>query len=442
MLPKVFPRTDDGKRGGVTWRPDRNFDAMPILRVTPLFAVLFFAFANVGSAQQSADAQLVERARRILDQVHVIDGHNDLPSELLQRAGADPARFDLRQRQDSFMTDIPRLRAGRVGAQFWSAYVDNDSIPTGAALRVALRQIDMAHRITRQYPQDFEFARSAADIERINKQNKIASLIGVEGGHAIDNSLAALRAFHDLGVRYMTLTHNTTLRWADAALDFPRNKGLTEFGEDVVREMNRLGIFIDLSHVSPETMRDALRVSAAPVIFSHSSARALVDHPRNVPDDVLQLLPRNGGVIMITFVPGFVNKTAKDWADRREDYADQLRAELNDNAEIGRRMREWTRSNPEPNATVNDVADHIDHVRKLIGVDHIAIGSDFDGIGHGPAGLEDVSTFPNLFGELLRRGYSEADLKKIAGLNLLRAMRQMEETARRLAAAGQPLIRQ
>ena len=415
---------------------------MQTLRLISLFAVLIFALAHDAAAQQTADPQLVERARRILDQVHVIDGHNDLPSELLSRAGGDPARYDLRQRQDSFMTDIPRLRAGRVGAQFWSAYVDNDSIPTGAAMRVAMRQIDIAQRMTRQYPQDFEFARTAADIERSNKQNRIASLIGVEGGHAIDNSLAALRQFHELGVRYMTLTHNTTLRWADAALDFPRNQGLTEFGEDVVREMNRVGMFVDLSHVSPETMRDALRIAEAPVIFSHSSARALVDHPRNVPDDVLQLLPRNGGVIMITFVPGFVSKAALDWVGRREAYAEQLRAELNDGAEIGRRMREWMRANPEPNATVNDVADHIDHVRKLIGADNIGIGSDFDGIGHGPAGLEDVSTFPNLFAELLRRGYSESDLKKIAGLNLLRAMRQMEETARRLQAARGPIIRQ
>jgi membrane dipeptidase len=336
------------------------------------------------------------------------------------------------------MTDIPRLRAGRVGAQFWSAYVENDSIATGGSLRVAMRQIDMVHRMTRQYSNDFELARNAADIERLNRQGKIASLIGLEGGHGIDNTLAALRMFYEVGVRYLTLTHNTTLRWADAALDFERNRGLSEFGEEVVREMNRLGMFVDLSHTSPETMRDALRVSAAPVIFSHSSVRALVDHPRNVPDDVLRLLPKNGGVIMITFVPAFDSPGARAWAEARDSLAEQLRSELDDGAEIGRRVREWMRANPEPNATISDVADHIDHARKVAGIDHIGIGSDFDGISHGPAGLEDVSMFPNLFAELLRRGYSEADLKKIAGQNLLRAMRQMEDTARRLQASRPP----
>jgi membrane dipeptidase len=402
------------------------------------FATLFVAVLAMpagAAAQQTPNPQLLERARRVLDQVHIIDGHNDLPSELLSKAGGDPARYDLTQRQDSFMTDIPRLRAGRVGAQFWSAYVDNDSIPTGASMRQALRQIDMAHRLTRQYPKDFELARTAADIQRIQSQGKIASLIGLEGGHGIENSLSALRMFSELGVRYMTLTHNTTLRWADAAQDFARNNGLTEFGEDVVREMNRTGIFVDLSHVSPATMRDALRVSEAPVIFTHSSAKALVNHPRNVPDDVLQQLSKNGGVIMITFVPDFVSNASFSWAQKRDSVTEQLRAQLNDQREIAMRTREWTAANPQPNATTSDVADHIDHVRKVAGIDHIGIGSDFDGISRGPTGLEDVSTFPNLFAELLRRGYSEADLKKIAGENLLRAMRQMEETARRLQAA-------
>jgi membrane dipeptidase len=397
-------------------------------RLSVLALALLAATAPL-QAQQAPDSALVARARRILAQVPIVDGHNDLPSELLAKAAGDPARFDLLQRQDSFMTDIPRLRAGGVGAQFWSAYIDNDSIPTGASLRQALRQIDMAIRLTQQYPQHFELARTVADIERIEKAGKIASLIGVEGGHAIENSLSALRMLYALGARYMTLTHNTTLRWADAAADMPRNRGLTEFGEEVVREMNRLGMFVDLSHVSPETMRDALRVSEAPVIFSHSSARALVDHPRNVPDDVLRMLPKNGGVIMITFVPDFDSPAAFAWAQRRDSLFEALRNELDDPAEMQRRFREWQAASPQPNATISDVADHIDHVRKLIGIDHIGIGSDFDGIGHGPAGLEDVSTFPNLFAELLRRGYSEADLKKISGQNVLRAMRQMEAVA-------------
>jgi membrane dipeptidase len=403
--------------------------------------IALVSFAPPVYAQQNApDAQLAERARRILDQVPIFDGHNDLPSELLARANSDPARFDLTQRQDSFMTDIPRLREGRVGAQFWSAYVDNDSIPTGASLRQALRQIDMIHRMVRRYPQHFELARTAADVERIQKQGRIASLIGVEGGHAIENSLSALRMLYELGARYMTLTHNTTLRWADAAADINRNRGLTEFGEEVVREMNRLGMIVDLSHTSPETMRDAIRVSAAPVIFSHSSARALVDHPRNVPDDVLRSLPKNGGVVQVTFVPDFDSKAAFAWAQRRDSLIESLRAEFDDNAEIGRRSREWMQANPQPNANVSDVADHIDHVRKIAGIDHVGIGSDFDGIGHGPDGLENVSTFPTLFAELLRRGYSEADLKKISGQNMMRVMRQVEDVAKRLQAAGTPRL--
>jgi membrane dipeptidase len=402
--------------------------------------IALLALVTPVSAQQATpDAQLLERARRILDQVPIFDGHNDLPSELLERASSDPARFDLTQRQDSFMTDIPRLRAGKVGAQFWSAYVDNDSIPTGASLRQALRQIDMIHRMVRRYPEHFELARTAADIERIQKQGRIASLIGVEGGHAIESSLSALRMLYELGARYMTLTHNTTLRWADAAADLNRNRGLTEFGEEVVREMNRLGMIVDLSHTSPETMRDAIRVSAAPVIFSHSSARAIVDHPRNVPDDVLRSLPKNGGVVQVTFVPDFDSKAAFAWAQRRDSVIESARSEL-DGADIGARVGAWMQANPQPNANVSDVADHIDHVRKVAGIDHVGIGSDFDGIGHGPDGLEDVSTFPALFAELLRRGYSETDLKKISGQNMMRVMRQAEDVAKKLQAAGAPRL--
>lgn len=407
------------------------------IRATLVAALLVLPQAL--AAQQTPDPRLLERARAILDQVPIIDGHNDLPSELLDRADGNPARYDLMQRQDSFfMTDIPRLRAGRVGAQFWSAYISNDSIPTGASLRQALRQIDMAHRLVRQYPQHFELARTAADIERIEKQGRIAGLIGVEGGHAIEGSMAALRMLFELGARYMTLTHNTTLSWADAASDTYRHNGLTEFGEEVVREMNRLGMFVDLSHVSPATMRDAIRVSSAPVIFSHSSARALTDHVRNVPDDILRMLPANGGVVMVTFVPDFVSKASSDWAVARAAYAETLRNQYDDPAEIRRLTAEWARANKQPDATVSDVADHIDHVRKTAGIDNIGIGSDFDGISHGPVGLENVSTFPNLFAELLRRGYSETDLKKIAGLNVLRAMKAMEETARRLQATTAP----
>ncbi len=410
------------------------------MKIQPLiYTIALIVTTSVPAAAQQ-DAQL-ERARRILDQVPVIDGHNDLPSMLLEFADGDPAQFDLNQVQTRFHTDLVRLKQGRVGAQFWSAYISNDSIPTGAALREALRQVDMVHRLVRQYPQQLEFARSAADIERITKQGRIASLIGLEGGHAIDNSLFILRLFHDLGVRYMTLTHNTTLKWADAASDYPRNRGLTEFGEEVVREMNRLGIMVDLSHTAPETMKDAIRVSAAPVIFSHSSARALVDHVRNVPDDVLRLLPANGGIVMVTFVPSFVNNEVNNWEIRRGQEAERLRTELDDAQEIGRRMQAWMQANPQPWASIADVADHIDHVRKVAGIDHIGIGSDFDGIDRGPKDLESVADFPRLFAELLRRGYSEADLKKISGQNLLRVMRAAEATAQRLQASRAPSLR-
>jgi membrane dipeptidase len=407
--------------------------------VTYALALGVFMTSTVEAQQWTPPAaELIERARRILQTVPIVDGHNDIPSKLLEFAAGDPDRADLSQAQPKFHTDFARLREGRVGAQFWSAYVENDSIRTGGALRQGLRETDMALRFTRRYPDVLELARTAADIERIERQGKIASLIGLEGGHGIDNSLAALRVYYELGVRYMTLTHNTTLSWADAALDHPRNNGLTEFGEEVVREMNRLGMFVDLSHVSEEVMMDALRVSEAPVIFSHSSARALVAHPRNAPDRVLQQLPRNGGVIMVTFVPSFIAKGSMEWSARREAEAERLRAELNDEKEINRRLEEWQRTNPAPVATVADVADHIDHVRKVAGVDHIGIGSDFDGIDFGPVGLEDVSKFPVLFAELLRRGYSEQDLQKIAGLNLLRAMKRMEAVASSLQKSRKP----
>jgi membrane dipeptidase len=396
------------------------------------------------SAQASwtpPSAELIARATRILQEVPIIDGHNDIPSKLLEFAAGDPDKADLSQPQPKFHTDFARMRAGHIGAQFWSAYVENDSIPVHGALRQGLREVDVALRLTRRFPDVLELARTAADIERIQRAGKIASLIGLEGGHGIDNSFAALRMYYELGVRYMTLTHNTTLSWADAALDQPRHSGLTEFGEDVVREMNRLGMFVDLSHVAEEVMVDALRVSEAPVIFSHSSARALVSHPRNVPDRVLRLLPRNGGVVMVTFVPSFDAKGSMEWQMRHDSVADRLHAESNDEADINKKLSEWIRANPAPVATVADVADHIDHVRKVAGIDNIGIGSDFDGIDFGPVGLEDVSKMPILFAELLRRGYSEADLKKISGLNMLRAMKQMESVAARLHSTRKPIVR-
>lgn len=409
------------------------------MRALMLLAVL----ASPAAAQQAQwsppPQDLIDRARALLRTMPLVDGHNDLPTELLSEAGGDPANADIAMPQPQFHTDLPRLEAGGVGAQFWSAYVTIDSIPVGGSMREAMRQIDMVHRLVDRYA-ELEFARTADDIERIHGSGRIASLIGLEGGHAIEGTLSALRQFHALGVRYMTLTHNASHDWADAASDFRRHGGLTEFGENVVREMNRLGMFVDLSHVSPETMRDALRASAAPVIFSHSSARAIVDHPRNVPDDVLQMLRENGGVVMITFVPGFIARGSMEWEAARDSALQSLHAELDDAAEISRRLAAWTASHPAPVASVADVADHIEHARRVAGVDHVGIGSDFDGISSTPVGLEDVSTFPVLFAELLRRGWSEEDLRKLAGGNLLRAMRAMEAVAVRLAAERPPAV--
>ena len=364
-------------------------------------ALLLLSTGCVGgpSAEPEPEGAPLTLARTALRLTPVFDGHNDFPSQVLERGGSLD-RVDLAARQPELHTDLPRLRSGMVGAQFWSAYVTADSMERGA-LRQALREIDVVHRMVARYP-ELEWARTAAEVEQVQRRGAIASLIGVEGGHAIEGSLSALRLFHTLGVRYMTLTHSRSTDWADSGTDSPRHGGLSPFGEEVVREMNRVGIFVDLSHTSPETMRDALRASTAPVIFSHSSARGVTDHPRNVPDDVLGEVARNGGVVMVTFVPEFVNASGR--------------------------------------ASLGDVADHIDHVRRLAGIDHVGIGGDFDGISSVPAGLEDVSTYPALFAELVRRGYTVDDLRKIAGLNVLRAMREMEAEAARLQGQRGPSV--
>ena len=394
-----------------------------------------WGMSAAGQAEGSADDTFLARARALHLSVPMFDGHNDYPWEVRERAGMDPAKLDIRNVRTDTMTDIPRLRQGGVGAQFWSVYVPA-SLAGQRAVTATLEEIDIVHRMIARYPGDFELALTADDVQRIFLQGRIASLIGMEGGHAIDSSLGALRMFARLGARYMTLTHSKNVPWADSATDTPEHGGLTAFGEDVVREMNRLGMLVDLSHVSEETMDDVLRVTRAPVIFSHSSARALCDHPRNVPDAVLRQLPKNGGVVMVSFVPGFTSPDAAAWDTAQEAEAARL-ARLNpkDEAAVNAGVSAWMAEHPRPKVTVAQVADHVDHVRKVAGVDHVAYGSDFDGISSAPSGLEDVSKFPALTAELLRRGYTELEVKKVLGLNLLRVMRAAEAAAARMAAA-------
>lgn len=341
------------------------------------------------------------------------------------------------------MTDIPRLRAGHVGAQFWSVWIP-PTVTGPAAVKMALEQIDIVHTMAARYPRDLQMAYSADDIVRAHKAGRIASLIGIEGGHQIDDSLAVLRQLYALGARYMTLTHTLDNDWADAATDAPRHRGLTPFGRAVVHEMNRLGMLVDLSHVSPDTMRAALAASAAPAIFSHSGARALNDHPRDVPDDVLKLVARNRGIVMATFAPSYVSPARNHWeADRAAEQA-RFNAPPYDGLYIGQPERAqaalaaWEQQHPKPVVTLAMVADHIDHIRQFAGVDCVGIGSDFDGITDTPRGLEDVATYPDLFKELARRGWTDADLRKLAGGNMLRVMRAAAEIGERLQATEAP----
>lgn len=392
----------------------------------------------------SAQDPHLEKAQRVLRAVPLVDGHNDLPWYIrtdVPQAPRDVEAYDLRK-PTSGNTDLDRLKRGMVGGQFWSVYVPGDYRDSGYA-RVQMEQIDIARQVIAKYPDVLQPAFTAQDIWTAHAAGRIGSLLGAEGGHVIENSLGTLRAYYDLGVRYMTLTHNVTLDWADAAADSARHGGLTPFGEEVVREMNRLGMLVDLSHVSPGTMSDALNVSEAPVIFSHSSARALTNVPRNVPDSILARLRRNGGVVMVTFVPGFVSQKIADHAAlRRARQAEVTMRAGGDSAAAARLMTQWDAANPAPKATLADVADHIDHVKKVAGVDHVAIGSDYDGTDNQlPVGLEDVSTFPALLAELSRRGWSEEDLRKLAGENVLRAMAQAERISARLRRERPPSTR-
>jgi membrane dipeptidase len=389
----------------------------------------------------TVDPDTLERARALLAGHPVVDGHNDLPWALRELAGYDLDRCDIAADQTGRLhTDLARLREGGVGAQFWSVYVPSE-LQGDRAVSATLEQIDCVRALAARYADDLRLALTADDMEAAWADGRIASLMGAEGGHSIACSLATLRGLYALGVRYMTLTHNDNTPWADSATDEPAAHGLTRFGEEVVREMNRLGMLVDLSHVAPDTMRDALRVSRAPVIFSHSSSRAICDHPRNIPDDVLASLPANGGLAMVTFVPKFVLPEAISWTRAADE---NMRAKglnpLDGSPQAMEVQRAYEEANPRPVPTPATVADHLDHMRSVAGVDHLGIGGDFDGTPFTPEGLSDVSGYPNLIAELLGRGWSEADLAKLTWGNAVRVLRAAEDVGRELSRTERPSI--
>lgn len=383
------------------------------------------------ASQDRPPVELSDAARRIHAQALVIDGHNDLPWELRKQGSLSFDKLDIAEEHATLHTDIPRLRRGGVGAQFWSVYVPASTAYDGTALTTTLEQIEMVNAMIAHYPEMFELALTVDDIERIHAAGKVASLIGVEGGHSIENSLNVLRQLYRLGARYMTLTHSDALDWADSATDDPRHGGLTPFGEDVVHEMNRLGMLVDLSHVSVGTMKHALRVSQAPVIFSHSSVRAIADHPRNVPDDVLEMLVDNGGVVMVNFYSGYVVPESAQIELQYLEHKNKLKETL-DEEQVRAAMKKWNVQHPILPGTIHDVIDHIDHIVRVAGIDHVGLGSDYDGVSILPKQLEDVSSYPLITQALLDRGYPEADILKILGGNMLRVMRQAEVVAERI----------
>ncbi len=411
-------------------------------------AILALSIGALASGA-AVDSDYHARVARVLKATPLIDGHNDLPWEIRDRyksdlaaidLSADTSRLSLRAGDSPLMTDIPRLRAGMVGGQFWSVWIPVET-KGPEAVQMTLEQIDLVKRIAARYPAHLEMAYTAADVRRIHKSGKVASMIGIEGGHQINGSLAVLRQMYDVGARYMTLTHSMNTAWADSATDKPTHRGLTPFGKEVVREMNRLGMLVDLSHVSAETMRSALEVTEAPVIFSHSSARALVDHPRNVPDDVLAAVAKNGGVVMVNFCPCYVSEERNRWeADRAAEQARYSSPPFG-GLYIGQPERAaaalaaWDKEHPRPIVTLEQVADHVEHVRNIAGADHVGLGSDFDGVPDAPRGLEAVDRYPALLEELMRRGWSDADIAKLAGENVLRVMASAEQVAARLRAS-------
>ena len=397
-----------------------------------------FLLASLALAAPPLHAQTIDRATqaridRILKATPLIDGHNDIAEALQENHGFSVANLSSgtdKWPDHPLMTDMSRLHAGRVGGQFWSVYIDG-ALTGDEAIRRTIEQIDIVDRMIDAYPDDLARALGADDIVRIHKAGKVASLIGIEGGRQIGGSLAALRQFYRLGARYMTLSHNQTTEWADAATDEAKWDGLSPFGVTVVREMNRLGMLVDLSHVAPSTMKDAIAASRAPVIFSHSSAGGITPHPRNVPDDVLRLLPANGGVVMVNFVPGFLSQGVWDWSAAAAGEEARLKAiHRSSKAAVDAGVKAWEAAHPRPATDVRLVADHIEHVARVAGHDHVGLGGDYDGIPYTPTGLEGVETYPRVFAELIRRGWNDADLAKLAGGNVLRALRGAEATAR------------
>jgi membrane dipeptidase len=408
-----------------------------MLRNSLLIAAMLVAVLPAAALAQPIDPKVQARIDRILKATPLIDGHNDLAEELRENYGGKTeglASGTEAWKPQALMTDMARLHAGRVGGQFWSVFIPAE-VEGDSAIRNTLEEIDIVKRFIAAYPKDLEQAYTADDVVRIHKGGKVASMIGVEGGHQMGHSFAALRQYYALGARYMTLTHFKTTDWADSATDVPKHDGLTAYGESVVREMNRMGMLVDLSHVSEGTMMDAIDVSKAPVIFSHSSAKALDGHPRNVSDTVLQRLPANGGVVMVNFAPDYVNEAVWRW-DADHD-AEQARIEKmytgRTQADIDSALAAWVKAHPQPEATVAQVADHVEHVAKVAGYDHVGIGGDLDGIPSTPVGLTGVQDYPNLFAELIRRGWSDKNLAKLAGGNILRVLRSAEATSRAMA---------
>ena len=392
---------------------------------------LLLAIMATAAPAQTIDSRTQARIDRILRATPLIDGHNDLPGELrtAYKGSVEGLESGGATRDPPLMTDIARLRAGRVGGQFWSVYISG-TILGDEAIRTTLEQIDTARRLIDAYPRDLELASTADDMVRIHRAGRIGSVLGMEGGRSIGGSFAALRQFYNLGVRYMTLTHNQTTEWADSATDEPKHGGLSPVGVAVVNEMNRIGMMVDLSHVSPDTAKDAIQATRAPVIFSHSNAYAVNPHPRNVPDDVLRLLPANGGVVMVNFYPVFLSQEAADWARRRIGEEARLKSLYSFSAaRVADALKAWEAANPRPQVPASMVADHIEHIARVAGHDHVGIGGDLDGIPYTAVGLESAASYPLLFAELIRRGWTDANLAKLAGGNVLRAMRGAEAAA-------------